>query len=101
MDRELTLVWPPEPMFARLHRMPANLLATPRAARPSGRVIIEVVRRASRMILVVEDNGPGFGGLPEGRGGGQTRSLARIPRERSRPANGGDTPNCRGSSNRM
>jgi K+-sensing histidine kinase KdpD len=71
---ELTLVWPPEPIFARLHsvilrRMTANLLANAtRAAGPSGVVTIKVYRRDSRMLLVVEDNGPGFGSLPEGFG---------------------------------
>ena len=71
---ELTFVWPSEPMFAGLHpivlrRMAANLLANAtRAAGPSGRVIIEVLRRPSRILLVVEDNGPGFGCLPEGFG---------------------------------
>lgn len=71
---ELTFVWPSEPMFARLHpivlrRMAANLLANAtRAAGPSGRVSIEVLRRPSRILLVVEDSGPGFGCLPEGFG---------------------------------
>ena len=66
----LTLVWPPEPVFTRLHpvilrRMAANLLANAtRAAGPSGTVTIEVSRRGSRMLLAVEDDGPGFGRLP-------------------------------------
>ena len=71
---ELILIWPPGPVFARLHpvllrRMAANLLANAtRAAGPSGMVTIEVSRQDSQMLLVVEDNGPGFGLLPEGFG---------------------------------
>lgn len=64
----LTLIWPPQPVFIRLHpvvlrRMTANLLdnAT-RAAGPSGTVTVEVSRWGSRMLLAVEDDGPGFGG---------------------------------------
>ncbi len=63
----LTLIWPPEPVFIRLHpvvlrRMTANLLdnAT-RAAGPSGTVTVEVARWDTRMLLAVEDDGPGFG----------------------------------------
>jgi len=65
----LTLVWPPEPVFTRLHpvvlrRMAANLLANAtRAAGPDGSVTIEVSRRDRRMMLTVEDDGPGFGWL--------------------------------------
>jgi signal transduction histidine kinase len=71
---EVTLVWPPEPVFVRLQavtmrRMAANLLANAtRAAAPSGTVTIEVSRRGSWMLLVIEDNGPGFGWLPGGSG---------------------------------
>jgi two-component system, OmpR family, sensor histidine kinase QseC len=71
---ELTLVWPPEPVFALLHPvtlrlMAANLLANAtRAAGPSGTVIIEVSRQDKRALLAVEDNGPGFGWLPRGFG---------------------------------
>jgi C4-dicarboxylate-specific signal transduction histidine kinase len=71
---ELTMVWPPESVFVLLHpvvlrRMAANLLANAtRAAGPSGTVIVEVSRRADRMLLVVEDDGPGFGRLRGGSG---------------------------------
>jgi C4-dicarboxylate-specific signal transduction histidine kinase len=80
---ELTLVWPPEPVFVRLHkvtmrRMVANLLANAtHAAGPSGSVTIEVSRRASQMLLAVEDNGPGFGRLPRRSGLG----LCAVARE--------------------
>lgn len=71
---DLTLVWPPEPVFIRLHpvilrRMTANLLGNAtRAAGASGTVAIEISRRGSWMLLAVEDDGPGFGGLAEGFG---------------------------------
>ena len=71
---EITLVWPPEPVFVPLdnvtmQRMAANLLANAaRAATPSGQVTVEVSRRGSWILLVIEDNGPGFGRLPGGTG---------------------------------
>lgn len=80
---DLTLVWPPEPVFVPLpyvimRRMAANLLANAtRAAGPSGTVIIDVSREASRVLLAVEDNGPGFGRLPMGLGLG----LSAVARE--------------------
>jgi K+-sensing histidine kinase KdpD len=70
----LTLIWPPQPVFIRLHpvvlrRMIANLLdnAT-RAAGPSGTVTVEISRWDSRMLLTIEDDGPGFGRLVGGEG---------------------------------
>lgn len=80
---ELTLMWPPEAVFVPLHdvtirRMAANLLANAtRAAGPSGTVTIEVSSHARRMLLAVEDNGPGFGRLPTGLGLG----LSAVARE--------------------
>jgi K+-sensing histidine kinase KdpD len=71
---DLTLAWPPEAVSVRLHpvilrRLTANLLANAtRAAGLSGTVTIEVSRRASQMVLVVEDDGPGFGRLRAGYG---------------------------------
>jgi signal transduction histidine kinase len=70
----LTLVWPPEPVASPVHpiilrRMAANLLANATgAAGPSGTVTIEVSRQDGRILLAVEDNGPGFGWLPGGHG---------------------------------
>lgn len=67
----LTLLWPPEPVFVELprvtlRRMVANLLANAtRAAGPSGRVTVEVSAQATRVLLAVEDDGPGFGRLPK------------------------------------
>ncbi len=67
---ELTLAWPPGRVFARVHpvilrRMTANLLANAtRAAGPSGTVTIEISTRNGQVLLVVEDDGPGFGWLP-------------------------------------
>lgn len=70
----LTLIWPPEPVFIRLppvvlRRMTANLLdnAT-RAAGPSGTITVEIVRCDSRVLLAVEDDGPGFGWIVKGHG---------------------------------
>jgi K+-sensing histidine kinase KdpD len=70
---DLTLIWPPELVFIWLHpvilrRITANLLdnAT-RAAGPSGTVTVEVVRSGSRVLLAVEDDGPGFGWVVEGQ----------------------------------
>jgi signal transduction histidine kinase len=80
---ELTLLWPPEPVFVPLHkvamrRIAANLLANAtRAAGPSGSVTIEVSRTSSRILLAVEDNGPGFGRLPRRSGFG----LSAVARE--------------------
>ena len=94
---ELTLVWPPEPVFTWLHpvivrRMVANLLANATsAAGQVGRVTIEVSRRAGWMVLVVEDNGPGFGWLPGGFGLGLS-AVARQALEHE-----GRLECCRGS----
>ena len=77
----LTLIWPPEPVFIRmlpvvLRRMTANLLdnAT-RAAGPYGTVTVEVTRWDSRMLLAVDDDGPGFGSLVMGKGPAQGHGL--------------------------
>ena len=49
-----------------LRRMAANLLANAtQAAGPAGSVTIEVARRGDSMLLAVEDDGPGFGRVPE------------------------------------
>ena len=80
---ELILVWPPNSVTVPLHsvtmrRMIANLLANAtRAAGPSGTVTIEVSSHARRMLLAVEDDGPGFGRLPTGLGLG----LSAVARE--------------------
>lgn len=77
----LTLIWPPEPVLVWVHpvvlrRMTANLLdnAT-RAAGPSGTVTVEVTRWDGRMLLAVDDDGPGFGSLVGGRGLAQGHGL--------------------------
>jgi signal transduction histidine kinase len=80
---DLTVLWPPGPVLVglprvTLRRMTANLLANAtRAAGPSGRVTVEVSVRAAQMLLAVEDDGPGFGLLPGGRGLG----LSAVARE--------------------
>jgi signal transduction histidine kinase len=71
---DLTLLWPPEPVATPVHpivlrRMAANLLANATgAAGPAGAVTIEVSRQDTRILLAVEDDGPGFGRLPRGYG---------------------------------
>lgn len=70
----LILIWPSERIFIQTHpvilrRMTANLLGNAtRAAGPSGTVTIEVSRWGSRMLLAVEDDGPGFGWRAQCRG---------------------------------
>ena len=70
----LTLIWPAERIFIQTHpvilrRMTANLLGNAtRATDPSGLVTVEVSRRGSRMLLAVEDDGPGFGWLAQCHG---------------------------------
>jgi signal transduction histidine kinase len=83
---DLTLVWPPERVFVRPHpvivrRMTANLLANAtHAAGLSGTVIVEVSRRGRYMLLMVQDDGPGFGWLRRGHGLG----LAAVARQAAR-----------------
>jgi signal transduction histidine kinase len=80
---DLTLVWPPEPVFVRPHRvtlrrMTANLLANAtRAAGTSGTVTIEVSRQGNHMLLAVQDDGPGFGWLC----GGSRLGLSAVARQ--------------------
>jgi len=87
---DLTLVWPPEPIFTRLHpvilrRMVTNLLANAaRAAGPNGSVSIEVSRRDRQMLLAVEDNGPGFGWLSAGGGLGLSAVARQAVRHQGR-----------------
>jgi K+-sensing histidine kinase KdpD len=77
----LTLIWPPEPVLTGMHpvilrRMTVNLLdnAT-RAAGPYGTVTVEVTRWDSRILLAVDDDGPGFGSLVMGKGPAQGHGL--------------------------
>ena len=83
-EGNLTLIWPTEQVFIRPHpvtlrRMTANLLdnAT-RAAGPDGTVTVEVSRRGEAMLLTVEDDGPGFGGLAAGHGLGLSAVARRA-----------------------
>jgi signal transduction histidine kinase len=94
---DLTVLWPPGPVFVglprvSLRRMAANVLANAtRAAGPSGRVTIEVSTRATWMLLAVEDDGPGFGRIRQDFGLG----LSAVAREAI--AHCGRLECCRGS----
>jgi signal transduction histidine kinase len=87
---DLTLAWPPELVFIRLHpvilrRMIGNLLANAtRAAGPAGTVTIEVSGRDSQMLLAVEDDGPGFGWLSGGCGLGLSAVARQAEQHRGR-----------------
>ena len=87
---DLILVWPPEPLFTRLHpvilrRMTGNVLANAtRAAGPTGTVTIEFSWRGSQMMLSVEDDGPGFGRLSGGRGLGLPAVARQASQHRGR-----------------
>lgn len=71
---ELIFLWPVERAFSPVHpvalrRVVANLLANAtRAAGPAGMVTIEVGCRGGRMLVTIEDSGPGFGQLAAGSG---------------------------------
>lgn len=87
---DLSLIWPPEPVFTLLHpvilrRMVANLLANAtHAAGPDGSVTIEVSRQGRRLLLAVEDDGPGFGWLRGGSGLGLSAVARQATRHQGR-----------------
>lgn len=87
---ELTLVWPPERVFAPMHpvilrRMTGNLLANAtRAAGPSGTVTVKVRTQDSWMLLVLEDSGPGFGWVAGGPGLGLSTVAQQAARHGGR-----------------
>ena len=83
-EGDLTVLWPTgRPVLVglprvSLRRVTANLLENAtRAAGPSGKVTVEVSVQADRLLLVVEDDGPGFGLLSWGSGLG----LSAVARE--------------------
>jgi signal transduction histidine kinase len=87
---ELVFVWPAGPVFTAMHpvvlrRVVANLVANAaRAAGPSGTVRVEVGCRADRMVVVVDDSGPGFGRLSWGSGLGLQAAARQVIRHGGR-----------------
>ena len=79
---EVSVVWPAEPVRASIHpvvirRIMANVLGNAkRAAGPSGSVTIEIRSQDGLALVVVDDNGPGFGRIQGGLGLG-LRAAAR------------------------
>ncbi len=79
---EVNVLWPAEPVHVSVHpvilrRILANVLSNAaRAAGSSGTVTIEIRSQDGRALVVVDDSGPGFGGLKEGLGIG-LRAAAR------------------------
>jgi signal transduction histidine kinase len=79
---KVSVVWPAEPLHASVHpvvlrRIMANVLSNAaRAAGSSGSVTIEIQSQDGRALVVVDDSGPGFGGIQEDLGLG-LREVAR------------------------
>ncbi len=71
---EISLVGPAEPVCVAIHpvvlrRIAANLLDNAaRAAGPAGAMRITISSRTGWVLLMVEDNGPGFGQIQQGLG---------------------------------
>jgi signal transduction histidine kinase len=71
---EINVVWPAEPLHVSVHpvalrRIMANLLSNAaRAAGSSGIVTIGIRSQDGQALVVVDDSGPGFGGIREGLG---------------------------------
>ena len=86
----LTLIWPAERVFIQTHpvilrRITANLLGNAtRAAGPSGTVSVEVSRWGGRVLLAVEDDGPGFGWLAQCRGLGLSAVARQVVQQGGR-----------------
>jgi K+-sensing histidine kinase KdpD len=78
----VNVVWPAEPVHASVHpvvirRIMANVLDNAiRAAGPSGSVTIEIRSQDDWALVMVDDSGPGFGGIQTGLGLG-LRAAAR------------------------
>lgn len=73
-------VWCTLPLMA-LRRAVCNLLdnAT-RAAGPAGAVTVEIQQHQDGVMLAVEDNGPGFGEIPNGAGLGLSSVASHVVR---------------------
>jgi len=84
---EVNVVWPAEPVHASIHpmvirRTMANVLSNAvRAAGPTGSVTIGIRSQDDWALVVVDDSGPGFGGIEGGLGLGlrsATRNMVRY-----------------------
>jgi signal transduction histidine kinase len=66
---------------ALLRRTFSNVLDNAvRAAGPDGTVSVEIRRRDDGVMLIVEDNGPGFGEIPRGAGLGLSAVVRNVIR---------------------
>ena len=83
-EGDLRLLWPAEPVLitvnhVMLRRIISNLLSNAtRAAGPDGAVLLEIERHEGWAQLVVEDSGPGFGGIVQGLGLGLTAVARNV-----------------------
>jgi signal transduction histidine kinase len=83
---DLTIASPAVPVrctlpLVLLRRVVSNVLSNAaRAAGPSGRVTVQIRRRAGLVLLTVEDSGPGFGNIPAVTGLGLSAVARNIIR---------------------
>jgi K+-sensing histidine kinase KdpD len=81
---EVNVVWPAEPVHASIHpvvirRTMANVLSNAmRAAGPTGNVTIGIRSQNGWALVVVDDSGPGFGGIEGGLGLGLRAATRNI-----------------------
>jgi signal transduction histidine kinase len=83
---EVSVTSPHEPVLCAVHpvilrRVISNVLSNAtRAAGPSGVVTVGVNRSQGMTVLIIEDNGPGFGMIPQGHGIGLAEVANNIIR---------------------